>query len=127
MKQQDKGDGSGTTSTSLWLTKADLFLPVLVEDPGKAAAWRVGMLFRDGAYNLAMLLVKTEAIVCEYRKSGPDVAIREVTWVSFGNVCNQMALWSVFVTDALQAASSLSHRPLEIRDHAIYVERFRSR
>jgi hypothetical protein len=57
----------------------DLFLPVLLEDPTRATAWRVGFRFREAAELLILQVADTAPTLLEYRRSGTRVAATHVS------------------------------------------------
>lgn len=52
----------------------DLFLPVLFEDPTKATAWRIGVVFRAAASSLVTMQAGLDCSILEYRRAGLRIA-----------------------------------------------------
>lgn len=89
--------------------KLDMFLPILLENPSKSAAWRIGVPFRNIAEAIAAAVLRgSECCVLEYKRTGLGIKEREVSVAaSFDDVHEELIVWVKFIRSALKVAKEL--------------------
>lgn len=98
----------------------DLFLPVLVEDPSRATAWKAGTIIRETAiYLAATMLCGTAATVREHKRSGQRVRGTECQELS-QSLCRERLMgwtkqWANQLSDLRGFGSVLGWRIVALR------------
>jgi hypothetical protein len=88
-----------------------MFLPALLEDPAKSAAWRIGVPFRNVAESLLMLPFDGhDTVVFEYKRSGQTVVPRQVQCASIEDLGESMVAYLTYLRNALAVAKQLDRR-----------------
>lgn len=88
--------------------RLEMFLPALLEDPTKSAAWRVGIMFRNAAETILMLPFDNhESIVLEYKRSGQKIVPRQIHRATIDDLRDNMAASLRYLGIALLVADKL--------------------
>ena len=87
----------------------DMFLPVLLEDPSKATAWKIGAPFRYAAESLVLMTKGLTCSVFEYKRAGIRVSASEVKKESAERLYEHFTAWSEHMQRTLQTLTSLNH------------------
>lgn len=88
--------------------KLDMFLPTLLEDPTKSAAWRIGEAFRNVAETLLMLPFDDyHTRVFEYKRSGNSIIPRKVKRTTIQRLGVDTTFYLDYTRNALSAAKEL--------------------
>ena len=93
------------------IMQLEMFLPSLLEDPTKSAAWRIGEAFRDAAETLLMLPFDDyHTRVFEYKRSGNSIVPRQVKRTSIKRLGVDMTSYLEYTRNALSAAKELDQQ-----------------
>ena len=93
------------------IMQLEMFLPSLLEDPTKSAAWRIGEAFRDVAETLLMLPFDGyHTRVLEYKRSGNSIVPRKVKRTSLKRLSVDMTSYLEYTRNALSAAKELDQQ-----------------
>ena len=91
--------------------KLDMFLPALLEDPTKSAAWRIGVPFRNVAESLLMLPFHGhDTVVFEHKRSGQTIVPRQVQCASVEELGESMVAYLTYFHNALTVAKELDRQ-----------------
>ena len=91
--------------------KLDMFLPALLEEPAKSAAWRIGQAFRNAAETVLLLpFEEYDMKLFEYKRSGDKVIGRQVRRSSIKRLGHNTTAYLEYTRNALLAAKELDKR-----------------
>ena len=86
-----------------------MFLPALIDDPAKSAAWRVGSNLRETAYQLLMLpFGDHDSLVSEYKRSGGNIVHRQVHKTPTQELKDATTGYLDYIRSALHVSAALN-------------------
>ena len=98
----------GGTPPDLAPRQLDMYLPVLLEDPSRASAWKLGEIFRAAAVSLLLYGYAFDSPILEYKRSGHFVVGTEIMKPTKVILDERLLAWNQYIREELQVERHLT-------------------